>query len=167
MFVLKASLERDVLFMTELVLDRAILTPTILQTLLQENQLKLLVSLPAQPSAPKYSPPPYSIVRAKGEFRSLCYADIVETALHFNHKSSVVVQLVRLIQNQADPLGNSMDPDYPQLFSLFVVKRKVGLLRFLFSLPATQFKFTVQLFVRCLELEASDMAALIYKEFFR
>lgn len=36
-FVLKASLERDVLFMTELVLDRAILTPTMLQTLMQEN----------------------------------------------------------------------------------------------------------------------------------
>lgn len=47
LFVLKASLEKDMLFMTELVLDRAILTPTMLQTLLQENQLKLLVSLPA------------------------------------------------------------------------------------------------------------------------
>ena len=48
-----------------------------------------------------------------------------------------------------------------------MVKRKIGLLRFLFSLPMKDFTFTVDLFLRALELEAIDIAALIYREFFR
>lgn len=60
-----------------------------------------------------------------------------------------------------------LELDYKELFSLFVVKRKIGLLRFLFSLPMKDFTFTVDLFLRALELEAIDIAALIYREFFR
>lgn len=60
-----------------------------------------------------------------------------------------------------------MELDYEQLFGLFVVKRKISLLRYLFSLPPAYFRFTVDIFIRCLELEAADIAALIYKEFFR
>jgi hypothetical protein len=60
-----------------------------------------------------------------------------------------------------------LELDYKELFSLFVVKRKIGLLRFLFNLRSTQFTFTVDLFLRALELEAIDVAALVYREFFR
>ena len=52
-----------------------------------------------------------------------------------------------------------------ELFSLFVVRRKIKLLRFLFTQPS--FKFTKTLFLRSFELEAYDISALLYKEFFR
>lgn len=55
-----------------------------------------------------------------------------------------------------------------QLFCLFVTKRKISLLRFMFSLPSSQFEgFTIQIFIKTLELDAIDIAALLYKEFFR
>jgi hypothetical protein len=109
--------------------------------------------------------------------------DIVEAALIYNHKSHVTKELIKLMQNEVEKIGGipvervnqqpterekiCMELDYTQLFSLFVVKRKISLLRYLFSLPQHLFKFTVEIFIRCLELDASDIAALIYKEFFR
>jgi hypothetical protein len=110
--------------------------------------------------------------------------------LHFKHKSFVIIELIKLLQNTLERVGGNnqvvansaksiekseltdyeilwLELDYKELFSLFVVKRKIGLLRFLFSLPMKDFTFTVDLFLRALELEAIDIAALIYREFFR
>jgi hypothetical protein len=62
----------------------------------------------------------------------------------------------------------SIELDYNEIFSCFVAKRKIRLLRHLFSLPPEHWKNnTIDLFKRALELEASDIAALIYREFFR
>lgn len=41
------------------------------------------------------------------------------------------------------------------------------MLRYLFQLRTELFKFRIELFTKCLELEAYDIAALIFKEFFR
>lgn len=60
-----------------------------------------------------------------------------------------------------------MELDYDQLFALFVVKRKITLLRHLFSLPTKLFRFKIELFQKALDLEAYDIAALLHKEFFR
>lgn len=57
--------------------------------------------------------------------------------------------------------------DYDELFKLFIVKRKIKLLRFLFSLDKKVFDFQADLFLKALEIEAYDMAALLFKEFFR
>ena len=57
--------------------------------------------------------------------------------------------------------------DYGAMFALFVKQRKISLLRYLFSLPPSTFQFTARLFVRSLELECYDVAALLHKEFFR
>ena len=57
--------------------------------------------------------------------------------------------------------------NYETLYRLFVVKRKVKLLRFLFSLDRKVFEFGGELFCKALELEAFDMAALLFKDFFR
>ena len=57
--------------------------------------------------------------------------------------------------------------DYEELFKLFVVKRKIKLLRYLFTLDRKLFEFHADLFVMALEYEAYDMAALLFKEFFR
>ena len=59
----------------------------------------------------------------------------------------------------------SKELDHTELFCLFVSRRKVKLLRFLFA--QSGFKFTPYLFQRSLELEAYDVCALLYKEFFR
>ena len=37
----------------------------------------------------------------------------------------------------------------------------------MFTLPLTQFKFTIELFIKSLEIDACDIASLIFKEFFR
>lgn len=110
--------------------------------------------------------------------------------MHFKHKSFVIIELIKLLQNTLERVGGNnqvtansaksiekseltdyeilwLELDYKELFSLFVVKRKIGLLRFLFSLPMKDFTFTIDLFLRALELEAIDIAALIYREFFR
>ena len=57
--------------------------------------------------------------------------------------------------------------DYSELFELFIVKRKIELLRYLFKLPTNEFSFKYDHFLKALELEAYDMSALLYKEFFR
>lgn len=57
--------------------------------------------------------------------------------------------------------------DYEELFKLFLLKRKVKLLRYLFGLDRKLFEFHADLFLMALELEAYDMAALLFKEFFR
>ena len=97
--------------------------------------------------------------------------------------------MVRLMQNEMDRLksrhsyqqprkkfgGDDDDDDdddasrmnYEELFKLFIVKRKIKLLRFLFSLDRKVFDFHPDLFLKTLELEAYDMAALLFKEFFR
>jgi hypothetical protein len=60
-----------------------------------------------------------------------------------------------------------MELNYNQLFTHFASKRKITLLRYLFTLPSTQFKFTIELFIKSLEIDACDIASLIFKEFFR
>jgi hypothetical protein len=45
------------------------------------------------------------------------------------------------------------------------VRRKIKLLRFLFL--QKDFRFSINLFLRTLDLEAYDIAALLHKEFFR
>ena len=62
MLVLKASLEKETQFMIDLVLDRAVVTPDTLVTLIAENQKKLLISLITKPIRPLYLPPTYSTV---------------------------------------------------------------------------------------------------------
>lgn len=62
----------------------------------------------------------------------------------------------------------SIELDYNAIFGCFVVKRKIRLLRHLFNLQPWHWKFdSIELFKKALELEATDIAALIYKEFFR
>ena len=50
---------------------------------------------------------------------------------------------------------------------MFILKRRITLLRFLFTLDRKVFDFHADLFLKALEHEAYDMAALLFKEFFR
>ena len=118
------------------------------------------------------------------------FVDIVETMIDSpEHSNAEIIEMVRLMQNEMDrvqsrksnqqqqrPAGQNDDDDddddsakldYEELFKLFIVKRKIKLLRFLFSLDRKVFDFHPDLFLRSLELEAYDMAALLFKEFFR
>jgi len=106
--------------------------------------------------------------------KELRFFDLVETCTAFNHKSRVVIELIKLMQNEIDRSKDSaerqrlsMELNYNQLFTHFASKRKITLLRYLFTLPSTQFKFTIELFIKSLEIDACDIASLIFKEFFR
>ena len=57
--------------------------------------------------------------------------------------------------------------DYDELFTSFILRRNIKVLRYMFTLPPNLFKFTPELYLRALELDAPDMAALLFKEFFR
>jgi hypothetical protein len=68
-------------------------------------------------------------------------------------------------KNKGEKSALAVELDYQELFSLFVVRRKIKLLRFLFL--QKDFRFSINLFLRTLDLEAYDIAALLHKEFFR
>jgi len=91
----------------------------------------------------------------------------VSASLDFGYKSKAVIELVQLMRSEIqqrrfeDP---SNELNYNSLFRLFVSKRKIKLLRYLFSLH-NEFSFQPPMFVWTLDLEAYDMACLIYKEF--
>lgn len=78
--------------------------------------------------------------------------------------------MMQLMQNEIDRSSkdSEMPPlDYEELFKLFIVKRKIKLLRFLFGHEKNLLEFDAELFLMALELDAYDMAALLFKEFFR
>jgi hypothetical protein len=53
-YVLRSSLDKEISFITEFVLDRAVLTSTLIHTLLTENQLRLLLSLVLRQIKPNF-----------------------------------------------------------------------------------------------------------------
>mmetsp|Transcript_22878 Transcript_22878/g.28434 ORF Transcript_22878/g.28434 Transcript_22878/m.28434 type:complete len:122 (+) Transcript_22878:1068-1433(+) len=113
--------------------------------------------------------------------------DIVESMIDVGtHSNSEIIEIMRLMHNEMDRvklrLHSEVDDkitgkdgkvtqvellDYEELFKLFILKRKVKLLRFLFSLDRKVFDFNADLFLMALEYECYDMAALLFKEFFR
>ena len=122
--------------------------------------------------------------------KKLEFVDVIESMIDSSeHSNTDIIEMVRLMQNEMDRLksrhsyqqpkkkfgGDDDDDDdddasrlnYEELFKLFIVKRKIKLLRFLFSLDRKVFDFHPDLFLKTLELEAYDMAALLFKEFFR
>jgi len=191
--VLKVALERDLTFITEAVLDRAVITSQLLNQLLREEQQNMIVELMFRSRRPLFisdqlimggvaALKPRESREGRPDFgltKKLQFPDIIESMINLGRfKSAEIIDMMRLMQQrveQAKPrrvsIHNDDDPekllDYEDLFKLFIVKRKVKLLRFLFSLSRDIFDFHADLFLKALELEAYDMAALLFKEFFR
>ncbi len=86
-------------------------------------------------------------------------------ALDQRESSQSVIELIKIMKNES-VANNLKEFSYRDMFRLFVQKRKVKLLRYLFQLH-NDFDFSPELFVESLELEAYDIAALLFKEFFR
>ena len=59
-FVLKASLDKEVSFITDLVLSRAVITPETISLLFQESQHRLIINLVIKTVPSLYKPPSYS-----------------------------------------------------------------------------------------------------------
>ena len=83
------------------------------------------------------------------------------------HTNAEIVEMIGLMKNKVDEGKPPGLLNFEDLFKLFVVKRKIKLLRYLFSQDRKVFDFRAELFLKALELEAYDMAALLFKEFFR
>lgn len=94
---------------------------------------------------------------------------MVYASLDKGDSSSSIIDLIKIMKNEVN--ANKFDEverefNLKELFRIFVIRRKVKLIRFLFSLQ-NEFDFSPQLFIESLELEAYDIGALLYKEFFR
>lgn len=95
--------------------------------------------------------------------------DIINAALDSKENSRSIVELIKLMKNELqsqffEDAKNELN--YRELYKIFIQRRKIKLLRYLFTLQ-NEFDFSNSLFVEALELEAYDMGALIYKEFSR
>ena len=115
--------------------------------------------------------------------KKLAFVDVIESMIDSGvHTNNEVIEMVGLMQNEMDRIksrhsavagyGNDDDEppkylDYEELFKLFILKRRITLLRFLFTLDRKVFDFHADLFLKALEHEAYDMAALLFKEFFK
>ena len=72
----------------------------------------------------------------------LTFINVIESIIDLGtHKSDEILEMIRLMQKEVDRIKNSSMVagvgnliDYEQLYELFIVKRKIELLRFLFRL---------------------------------
>ena len=53
-FVLKVALEKDLDFMTQLVVDRAVITPQLISVLANDNQQRMIIDLLSKPIRPSF-----------------------------------------------------------------------------------------------------------------
>ena len=93
--------------------------------------------------------------------RPLRFVDVIEAAMDSKTKFKGTKELIQLMKNELPTMVG-----YEDLFRLFVVRRKIKHLRLLFQL-VNEFSFSIEQFVYTLQIEAYDIAALLYKEFFR
>ena len=161
---------------------------------MKDNQQNMVVDLVMRSPRPQFisdqfllrgkSAQKYSQRKGKGDYsltRKLRFVDVIESMIDIGtHSTYEIIEMMRLMHNGMDRVkmrfeaanDDDDDPnekllDYEELFKLFVQKRKIKLLRFLFSLDRKVFDFHPALFLRTLEYECYDMAALLFKEFFR
>lgn len=97
------------------------------------------------------------------------FNDIIYSALDNKESSQSIIELIKFMKTEVqrasfdDPIKEFNLKD---LYKIFVQRRKIKLLRFLFQMN-NDFDFKPQMFVEALELEAYDIGALLHKEYFR
>jgi hypothetical protein len=193
--VLKAALEKDLAWLTDIVLENSVITPELISLLARTAHNNELVDMLDKPKRPKFLSNVQTVKKSKRGLlgavngkpileiadEPLRFVDIIASLVEKGHKSHEIIQLISLMQNKVEmarPKPDDVDStdetmyiqddlDYRELFAIFLVRRKLTLLRYLFTLDEKDFKFDYELFLKSLELEAYDMAALLYKEFFR
>jgi hypothetical protein len=98
----------------------------------------------------------------------LHFNDIVNAALDCGERSRSIIELMKLMSNELKykQFDNKKEEElnYRELYKIFVIRRKIKLIRHLFTLQ-NEFDFTNSLFIEALELEAYDIGALLYREF--
>ena len=141
---MREAFDRELMFMVEIVLERSRITPDLIRTLLAEDQHNMLVSLIAKISRPKFVD--FSQPAVKGGIiqRELHFNDIVEVALEAKAKSQSVIHMIKRMKSEV--AANYFDSpaqelNLTDLYRIFVQRRKLKLLRFLFSLQ-NEFNFT-------------------------
>ena len=137
--VLKVALERDLTFITNIVLDKAVISPQLLSLLLQDQQQNIIVSLVTRPDRPLFISNQMGIALKKKDARiapnvtkKLTFVDVVESMIDSGvHTNNEVIELIGLMQNAVDRInsrssqvagiGNNDDEppkylDYEELF---------------------------------------------------
>ena len=185
---LNILLEKELEKLTEIMLEQSVITPELVSILIKHDKSEMVIGLLDRPIRPTYIDTASSMGRRKtkvntGAEHKIRFTDVVVAMLDKGHKSYEITNLIKKLANYIEtkkPHAAMHDVEndepertihdelnYNELFELFIIRRKIGLLRYLFSLPASTFNYTSNHFLKALELEAYDMAALLHKEFFR
>lgn len=102
LMVLKTSLDNELIFMSDLVIDRSVFTHDMIVLLLKESKYKLLVSLISKPVRPIYQPPHRTsteeLVNPMSLERELHFKDIVNSALDSDEKYNTIIHLIKLMK---------------------------------------------------------------------
>ena len=129
--------------MTDLVLDRAVMTQDMLSMLMSENQKKMLIHLVTKPVRPLFLPTKSSVIKRKAidprtqlspgpadnelsalrganalgtTERELQFIDIVEAALEKGQKSEQVKDLIKMMKSEVERGADSNHLNYFDLF---------------------------------------------------
>ena len=101
--MLLAALDRELQFMVDLVLHRSTITPELINILLKDRQKRVLIDLVRR--KPMYQEMKKSMVKGQSAIRELCFFDIIEVAVCFGHKSTPIIDMLKMMQNEVDKKG--------------------------------------------------------------
>lgn len=93
--MLLAALDRELQFMVDLVLHRSTITPELVNILLKERQKRVLIDLVRR--KPMYQEMKKSMVKGQSAIRELCFFDIIEVAVCFGHKSTPIIDMLKMM----------------------------------------------------------------------
>ena len=151
---LNILLEKDLDKLTEITLEQSIITPELISILIKNSQAKLVIGLLDKPIRPKFIDTASGLGKRKtkvntGLEHKIRFIDIVISMLDKGHKSYEIIDLIKILANCIDVAKpkaqfSEMENDEPErtihdelnyneLFELFITRRKIRLLRFIFS----------------------------------
>jgi hypothetical protein len=93
--------------------------------------------------------------------------DIINQAMDHNIKTKNIITLLQLMSYEIQVMkvpDHMVQLNYKEFFKVFVKKRKIKLLRYLFS-QKIEFEFSAHIFILALEEDAYDLATLMHDEF--
>lgn len=107
---MKVALERDLLFLSNAVLDRAVITPQLLSLLLQDSQQNMIVSLMTKSTRPQFISDQFMQGRknkdGKQDYsltKTLQFVDIIESMIDLDqHSNDDIKEMMRLMHNEAE-----------------------------------------------------------------
>lgn len=153
---LNILLEKDLEKLTEIMLEQSVITPEMISILIKHNQSQLVIGLLDRPIRPKFINTAGQMGKKKtnvnlGVEHKIRFHDVVVSMLDKGHKSYEIIDLIKKLSNYIDVAKpkaqfseiENDEPErtihdelnYNELYELFIIRRKIRLLRHVFGLP--------------------------------